>query len=681
MKYLFTLLLTASMSFLFAQAPQEMSYQGIVRAANGDPVTSQTIGVQISILSGSATGTVVYAETHSESTNVNGLLTLSIGTGTIVSGTFSSIDWGANTYYIKSEVDPDGGTTYEITGTSQLLSVPYALYAADSGATGDDLGNHTASDDLILGSNAISDINTEVGTAGQVLSSTGNGVDWVDATITPKFVDGDTATDAVFATGNVGIGTADPEGVLDVTSTNSGLILPRVANTAAVSTPVNGMLIYDISTTCVKAYENNTWTGCLFTPLSPSDTILAQIGLEGDNPDSENSVVTVAELEMIIPLLIGLDSANETAYQDYIDIYPDLFSMPATQQEVQDMVDALNGAPNPNLTAANVTYQGTSVIDATGIGYNGEAVPTASTITVELTNTSTSLQVYSLIATDITTGLSYRATGTIAGSASGAAVVLSPNGAVMPDFSSGVITMALMGTSSTLNLVPRIDVKSIATSDPDWAYNDVTYGTQTWMDRNLGARRVATALNDVYSYGNHYQWGRPADGHEISVWNGTTHTSGRGFYDATALGALATTDVPGHNNFILSSVAPFDWRSDNNNNRWATASQGPCPAGYHVPTDAEWITADAYNNGAATSGGATVGWDNRAEAFASDLKLPSAGNRTRLTGLLLHLGVNGYCWSSTTNNTSAHHLFFIGSVANTTSISRAYGLPVRCLKN
>ena len=78
MKYLFTLLLTASMSFLFAQAPQEMSYQGIVRAANGDPVTSQTIGVQISILSGSATGTVVYAETHSESTNVNGLLTLSI---------------------------------------------------------------------------------------------------------------------------------------------------------------------------------------------------------------------------------------------------------------------------------------------------------------------------------------------------------------------------------------------------------------------------------------------------------------------------------------------------------------------------------------------------------------------------------------------------------------------------
>ena len=262
MKYLFTLLLTASMSFLFAQSPQEMSYQGIVRAANGDPVTSQTIGVQISILSGSATGTVVYAETHSESTNVNGLLTLSIGTGTIVSGTFSSIDWGANTYYIKSEVDPDGGTTYEITGTSQLLSVPYALYAADSGATGDDLGNHTASDNLILGSNAISDINTEVGTAGQVLSSTGSGVDWVDATsITPKFVDGTTATNAVYSAGSVGVGVADPHAsaAFEVNSTTQGMLIPRMDSPQrdAITTPANGLLIFNTSNNSFEVYKSS----------------------------------------------------------------------------------------------------------------------------------------------------------------------------------------------------------------------------------------------------------------------------------------------------------------------------------------------------------------------------------------------------------------------------------------
>ena len=138
-------------------------------------------------------------------------------------------------------------------------------------------------------------------------------------------------------------------------------------------------------------------------------------------------------------------------------------------------------------------------------------------------------------------------------------------------------------------LEPRIDVKSIPASATTIV--DVPYGTQTWMDRNLGARRVATAVDDVFSYGNHYQWGRPADGHEISVWNGTTRTAGRGLNNTTA--TLATTDAPAHGDFITNNTSPFDWRSDNNINRWATVSQGPCPAGYHVPTNAEWDIADA----------------------------------------------------------------------------------------
>ena len=347
-------------------------------------------------------------------------------------------------------------------------------------------------------------------------------------------------------------------------------------------------------------------------------------------------------------------------------------------------IDGCGGAPdgsNPNLTAANVSYQGTSVIDATGIGYNGEAIPIASTITVELTNTSTDPQTYGLTATDSTTGLSYTATGTIAASANGVAVVLNHNEALMPDFSSGVITMALMGTSSTLNLVPRIDVKSIATSDPDWAYTDVTYGTQTWMDRNLGARRVATALNDVYSYGNHYQWGRPADGHEITVWNGTSLTAGRGFYAATT--TLATTDAPGHNNFITVSVSPGDWRSDNNDNRWVTASQGPCPAGYHVPTNAEWTTANAaaFGSGNGTNGTSTTGWDNNTETYESALKLPSAGYRNRTSGLLNNQGDYGTFWSSTVSGSVASYWLFTSSAAFSDNLNRSNGLSVRCFKD
>jgi uncharacterized protein (TIGR02145 family) len=221
--------------------------------------------------------------------------------------------------------------------------------------------------------------------------------------------------------------------------------------------------------------------------------------------------------------------------------------------------------------------------------YNGETVPSASTITVQVTVTEPTS--YNFSATHAGTGLVYSASGSFA-AAGTYPVILQNNGVAIPWNTFGVLTMPLTGASNSINLVPRIDIKSIPASAT--AVVDVTYGTQTWMDRNLGARRVATAINDVLSYGNLYQWGRPADGHEITVLDGATLTSGRGFYDATALEALATSDAPGNANFILTDATPHDWRSDNNNNRWATANQGPCPVGYHVPTDAQWATAELW---------------------------------------------------------------------------------------
>ena len=112
----------------FAQAPEKMSYQAIVRDATGNLVTSQSVRMQISILQTTASGTAVYVETQTPTTNINGLATLEIGTGTTTDD-FSTINWAADTYFIKTEIDPAGVTNYSITGTSQLLSVPYALHA------------------------------------------------------------------------------------------------------------------------------------------------------------------------------------------------------------------------------------------------------------------------------------------------------------------------------------------------------------------------------------------------------------------------------------------------------------------------------------------------------------------------------------------------------------------------
>jgi hypothetical protein len=150
MKKLFSL--TAALfiiTCLPAQSPQKLSYQAVIRDATGKLVQGGNIGVKITILQGSATGTGVYTETHTAATNANGLVSLEIGGG-ITTGNFAGIDWSNGPYFLKTETDPAGGTNYSITGVSQLLSVPYALYSqkAGNGFSGDynDLINKPVTD-------------------------------------------------------------------------------------------------------------------------------------------------------------------------------------------------------------------------------------------------------------------------------------------------------------------------------------------------------------------------------------------------------------------------------------------------------------------------------------------------------------------------------------------------------
>jgi len=118
-------------SSIFAQAPQKMSYQAIIRNSNDSLLISTPVGMRISLVQSSPTGTVVYSETQTSTTNANGLVSLQIGMGTAVSGTFASIDWAAGPYYVKTETDLSGGTNYTIISSNEILSVPYALFSAN----------------------------------------------------------------------------------------------------------------------------------------------------------------------------------------------------------------------------------------------------------------------------------------------------------------------------------------------------------------------------------------------------------------------------------------------------------------------------------------------------------------------------------------------------------------------
>ncbi|MBR6063014.1 MAG: hypothetical protein IKP54_02470 [Bacteroidales bacterium] len=130
--FLMILMLLAVCSMM-AQAPEKFTYQAVVRNANNQLMTNTLVGVRVSIMQGSSTGSVVYSETQMLSTNANGLMTLNIGDGNIVYGNFSTINWGNGPFFLKSEIDVSGGSNYTISSTQQLLSVPYALYSSKAG--------------------------------------------------------------------------------------------------------------------------------------------------------------------------------------------------------------------------------------------------------------------------------------------------------------------------------------------------------------------------------------------------------------------------------------------------------------------------------------------------------------------------------------------------------------------
>jgi hypothetical protein len=194
----------------------------------------------------------------------------------------------------------------------------------------------------------------------------------------------------------------------------------------------------------------------------------------------------------------------------------------------------------------------------------------------------------------------------------------------------------------------------------------VTYGVvesngRCWLDRNLGASRVATSLLDTDAAGDLFQWGRAADGHQIR----TSETST----------TVSSTSSPTHNKYILTSDSPYDWLVPQNDSLWQGVNgiNNPCPSGFRLPTLDEW-EAERLTWTPNTSEG----------AFSSPLKLPLTGKRhfnVPSGGLIITVDYTGEYWSSSVTSTSSQLLFFTELSARDGSNNRAYGLSVRCIKD
>lgn len=153
-KAFIVLVLLAFLLATYGQPPQGFNYQGVIRNNQGALVTNNAVGLKFNIRQGSASGVVVYSETHLPTTDQFGSVSLVIGQGTVVSGTFSAINWASGVYYNEVLLDISGGTNYVSMGAAQLMSVPYALYA---GSTASSMASNNSGYDIKLNNVSVSD--------------------------------------------------------------------------------------------------------------------------------------------------------------------------------------------------------------------------------------------------------------------------------------------------------------------------------------------------------------------------------------------------------------------------------------------------------------------------------------------------------------------------------------------
>lgn len=245
-----------------------------------------------------------------------------------------------------------------------------------------------------------------------------------------------------------------------------------------------------------------------------------------------------------------------------------------------------------------------------------------------------------------------------------------------PTIDDSTITVESGQTSFTsiikeLTLNTRYYLRAYATNRAGTAYgNEISFTTlnlnevynpvtgRIWMDRNLGAKRVAIFMTDSAAFGDVYQWGRATDGHEKRT-SDTTPT-------------LSAGDTPGHGRFITVTGQPMDWRTTQNNNLWQGVNgiNNPCPPGYRIPTEAEWNEERA-----------SWEFNDAGGAFLSVLKLPLTLHRSGFNGYVYDYANLGYYWTSTVNGINAQVMHINEGNAYTLGMSRCDGYAIRCIKD
>lgn len=507
----------------------------------------------------------------------------------------------------------------------------------------------------------------------------------------------------------VGIGTETPEGVLDVVSTDSGLVVPRVANSATVTSPINAMMVYDMSSACLKTYANNTWTNCLSAGNSTANVTndCDDKGFKGglalrQNIDTDN--------KSVFSVTLTNNSFVEANFEFFSD---DLVLSGDSSSEIIASIPSVQGGYRYNLKAGEsqrVYYHLTGIpttlgtLTGTWTKFNlsctktipivkGDAAFTLPPIDPILSIGDTNADMQGVIdnATNkITIDIPYTSGAGTYDAYTSTAVVATGESADTNNITISYPAGTFSGTGSitvtvvvdgdgTFNVKKQLFnvLETIGTFD--FQVNGISKGnivlqasggaptvkvnasggtTLTFLAHNLGADTSLDANTPLQAiHGNYYQWGR------------------------SRVAANANTPSAAISDWTIWGIAP--------NGAWSDSSktaEDPCPDGYKVPSASQWNLVIA-NNTYTTIGTFTNSSTNFSSAGvfgsgATQLTLPTAGSRGGTNGALLSRGLAGLYWTSTMYTTGTARYT---NINNSNSFSNDYtprtqGFSVRCVK-
>jgi uncharacterized protein (TIGR02145 family) len=489
--------------------------------------------------------------------------------------------------------------------------------------------------------------------------------------------------------GSLGVGTNIPanSAQLDVSATDKGFLAPRLttAQRDAIVNPDDGLIIFNISSGCPNYYFGGIWFEWCGTGVLPAATISSldcgSIATSGTLTQS----VAASGVSSTIPYSGangGTYSAQSFASTGVAGLAANLASgtLASGSGSVSYTISgtpASVGTASFNLLLAGQTCTLTIQVNqlmasltalncagATTTGSLLEGTPvSAVSVSVPYTGGNGGSYAAQTISSTGVTGLTATLTSGILANGAGSLSFAISGTPASSGTSSFAVTIGGQSCSFIVSvqsaLAAQYSANSVFCASGPTAIVDVTSPTgKIWMDRNLGASQVATSSTDAAAYGDLYQWGRRADGHQCRT--------------STTTATLSSTDTPANGNFILAPSVPYDWRSPQNTNLWQGVNgvNNPCPSGYRIPTETE-INAERLSWSANTSVG----------AFATPLKLSIAGYRQGGSGSLIGVGTYGYYFSSSVSGTTSLTLYFLSSDASMVGDLRAYGFSIRCIKD